>query len=231
MRLAVAVALLGAVAVASPARAQYVPPPPPGQAPAPPAAAPITDAAPAIPANGIDPAPRRGFYVEAGFGLFTTVGGSAGLSNAQPILSMLIGHHLGDSAAIFLDLGIGSSSSSCYDNVNLCTEGKSADSFEAAYLELGASYGWELVPRLRFNLKVMVGGSQFAPSPLATLNADGSTSVSDSMFGPHFGGGVALDYDTHLDHFGLGIDITGRYTIADAKVFSLAVMPRIRYVF
>jgi hypothetical protein len=51
--------------------------------------------------------------------------------------------------------------------------------------------------------------------------------------GFHAGGGFALDYDTHLDHFAVGLDALFRYTFArdSLTIPSLAVMPRIRYVF
>jgi len=58
-------------------------------------------------------------------------------------------------------------------------------------------------------------------------------SVPDHILGFHFGGGLSVDYDTHLDHFAVGIDALLRYTLAkySLNIPSLAVMPRIRYVF
>ncbi len=68
-----------------------------------------------------------------------------------------------------------------------------------------------------------------------------SAALADHLVGFHFGAGLALDYDTHLDHFAVGLDALIRYTLArytpasgerqTLGIPSLAVMPRIRYVF
>jgi len=233
MRLAGVLVAAVAVLVASPAFAD----PSGGSAGAPVAPPPPQVAqAPAIPANGVDAEPRRGFFAEAAFGIFTTIGGAAGLSNGQPYLSMAFGRTLGDNAAIFLSLGIGSSSSSCYEAQALCDQGHAADSFAATYVELGGSLGFEPVSRLHFSGKLLVGGTQLAPSPVSDKTTTPAT-VPGSLFGPHAGIGASLDYDTHLDHFGIGIDLTGRYTFASRPdtgsfgLLSIAFMPRIRYVF
>ena len=57
--------------------------------------------------------------------------------------------------------------------------------------------------------------------------------VPDHVPGLHAGGGLALDYDTRLDHFAVGIDAVFRETFArySLRLPSLAVMPRVRYVF
>ncbi|SRR5258708_2070734 len=82
----------------------------------------------------------------------------------------------------------------------------------------------------------MPGFTDLSPGPV--LN--GST-VPDHLPGFHFGAGAALDYDTHLEHFAVGFDALFRYTLArytaaggnsqTLRLPSLAVMPRIRYVF
>jgi hypothetical protein len=84
--------------------------------------------------------------------------------------------------------------------------------------------------------KVVAGVTDLSPGPV--LN--GST-VPDHLPGFHFGAGAALDYDTHLEHFAVGFDALFRYTLArytaaggnsqTLRLPSLAVMPRIRYVF
>jgi hypothetical protein len=224
-----AAALLASPAFADPSGGSAGAPmaPPAAQAPA---------QAQAIPANGVDAAPRRGFFAEAAFGIFTTVGGAAGLSNGQPYLSMAFGKNIGDNAAIFASLGIGSSASNCFETQTLCDQGHAADSFAATYFELGGSYGGELVSRLHLSGKLVVGGTQMAPSPVSDKSTTPAT-VPGSLFGPHAGLGVSLDYDTHLDHFGVGLELTGRYTFASRPdtgsfgLLSIAFMPRIRYVF
>ena len=160
------VVLAAAALLASPAFAD----PSGGSAGAPMAPPPAQAQAQAIPANGVDAAPRRGFFAEAAFGIFTTVGGAAGLSNGQPYLSMAFGKNIGDNAAIFLSLGIGSSASNCFEEQTLCDQGHAADSFAATYFELGGSYGGELVSRLHLSGKLVVGGTQMAPSPVSDIS-------------------------------------------------------------
>jgi hypothetical protein len=180
------------------------------------------------PANGVDEHPRRGTYVETSLGFFTAMGGSAGVSNAQAYLGVTLGHEIGDQAAIFASLGIGATSASCYllgSNGNCMA----ADSFAATFVEGGASYGVPLGLRALLSLKVVAGFTDLSPGPVQTTSGN----VPDHVPGFHFGGGLSLDYDTHLDHFAVGIDTLLRYTMARYQMTmpSLAVMPRIRYVF
>ncbi len=188
-------------------------------------------AAPSEPANGVDERPRRGTFVETSLGVFTSMGGSAAFSNGQAYLGMTVGREVGEQAAVFASLGIGAISASCYqhnprgDNLPCLA----ADSFGATFLEGGASYGFQVGRRMLLSLKVVAGFTDLSPGPVT--NSSGN--VPDRVPGFHFGGGGSFDYDTHLDHFGVGIDTILRYTIAryGLTLPSLAVMPRIRYVF
>ena len=99
---------------------------------------------------------------------------------------------------------------------------------------MGASAGTQVGPRTLVSAKVLGGVGIFSPGPFARL--DGA--VPDRVVAPHLGMGVGIDYDTHLDHFSVGIDALGRYSVANkpdgqgrAAIASVAVMPRIRYVF
>ena len=185
------------------------------------------------PQTGVDPRPKRGVFAETTLGLFTSLGGSQPLSNGQPYLGMMVGRDIGDLASVFVSLGIGASSASCFDLTSAGTC-QAADSFGATYLELGASYGVELNNRLRLSGRVVVGVTQLAPGPVKDLVAK---VVPDALYGPHGGVGLGLDYDTRLDHFAVGIDVIGRFTVASRpdsgsfNLFTLAFLPRIRYVF
>ena len=68
---------------------------------------------------------------------------------------------------------------------------------------------------------------------ILTNNSTESVGTPQSTSCPHAGAGFSLDYDTQLDHFAVGLDALVRETFAGSslKVPSLAVMPRIRYVF
>ena len=187
---------------------------------------------PAVPSNGVDQAPRRGTFAEASVGIFTTVGGSRRFSNAQPWLGLTVGRDLGAAASIFASLGVGASSNSCFQSAQgACL---AADSFGATFLEAGGSYGVWVAPRLLLSGKVMGGMTVFSPGPF-TRN-DGTT-VPDRVIAPHAGAGVALEYQTRLDHFAVGLDTAVRYSLpkrvdgGQGGIASLAVVPRIRYVF
>ena len=187
-----------------------------------------------VPATGIDEKPRRGTYAEATLGAFTTLGGSRTFSTGQPYLGLTLGREIGEAAALFASLGIGAVSNSCYQ-AGPAASCAAADSFGATFLEAGASYGVHLVPRVLLSAKVLGGLTFFSPGPFT--QKDGTT-VPDSLTAPHVGGGLGLDYETHLDHFGLGLDAVLRYSMVarpdgsgTARIPSFALMPRVRYVF
>lgn len=181
-----------------------------------------------VPATGVEEPPRRGTFVEASLGVFTALGGSAVFSRAEPYLGLTLGRELGDRAAVFASLGIGAASASCYQ-LNPSGGGcLGADSFGATFLEAGASFGAQIASRTLLSVKALGGVTDLSPGPAQTNGA-----VPDHTFGYHVGGGFAVDYDTRLDHFALGIDALFRYTFAKEglTIPSVAVMPRIRYVF
>jgi hypothetical protein len=197
----------------------------------------VAASASALPANGIDEPPRRGTYVETSLGIFTAMSGSVPFSNAQPYLGMTLGREIGDQAAVFASLAIAGVSASCYDSSAgkpLCPP--APDSFGTIFAEAGASYGFPVALRTLLSLKVVGGFTDLSPGPVWS-----SGSVPNHLPGFHFGAGFALDYDTHLEHFAVGIDGIVRYTLArytpasgnsqTLGIPSLAVMPRIRYVF
>jgi len=191
----------------------------------------------AVPANGVDEPPRRGTYTEVSLGVFTAMGGSQALSNGQPYIGMTLGREIGQQTAVFASLGIGAASASCYQ-VDSRPPGDclAADSFGATFVEGGLSYGFPVGLRSLLSLKLVGGFTDLSPGPVRN-----GTSVPDHLPGFHLGAGAAFDYDTHLDHFAVGIDALLRYTLArytpaggssqTLGLPSLAVMPRIRYVF
>ena len=185
-------------------------------------------------ATGVDEPPRRGTFAEATLGVFATLGGSRGISNGQAYLGIIVGRELGEAASIFASVGVGASSASCFD-VDSRGNCRAADSFGMTFLELGASYGVSLAPRWLLSGKLVAGLTNLSPAPVLDT---GTRVVPDNLFGFHGGLGAAIDYDTHLDHFAIGVDALARYTIASKPggggslgIVSLAVMPRLRYVF
>ena len=178
--------------------------------------------------SGVDEAPRRGTYVEASLGVFTAMGGTRPFSSGQPYLGLTIGRDLGARASVFASLGLGAASASCYQVSAGGDSCLGADSFGATFLEVGLSYGVPVAARTLVGLKLLGGFTDLSPGPVQR-----NGTVPDHMLGPHAGAGLSLDYDTQLDHFAVGLDALVRETFAGSslKVPSLAVMPRIRYVF
>jgi hypothetical protein len=141
---------------------------------------------------------------------------------------------LGSSGSIYASVAAGAAGASCFQGAanGGCA---AADSFSVAFLEVGGSYGAPIGPRLLLSGKVAAGVTLFSPGPFT--RRDGVT-VPDALLAPHAGAGLALDYDTRLDHFGVGVDALVRYSVVTrpdgsgrSGVASLALMPRIRYLF
>lgn len=190
----------------------------------------------AVPANGIDEEPRRGTYVETSLGVFSAMGGSEPFSKLQPSLGLTLGRQVGARAALFASLGIGAASASCYQIAPDTGACAAADSFGATFLEGGAAYGMALGRRSSLSFKALAGFTDLSPGPVRN-----GASVPAHLAGFHLGGGAALDYDTRLDHFAVGVDALLRYTLARYTLAgggtrtlglpSLALLPRVRYVF
>jgi hypothetical protein len=178
--------------------------------------------------SGVDEAPRRGTYVEAALGVFTAMGGTRPFSSGQPYLGLTIGRDLGSRASVFASLGLSAASASCYQVSAGGGSCLGADSFSAIFLELGLSYGFPVAARTLVGLKLLGGLTDLSPGPVLR-----NGTVPNHVLGPHAGAGLSLDYDTQLDHFAVGLDALVRETFASSslKIPSLAVMPRIRYVF
>jgi hypothetical protein len=187
----------------------------------------------AVPSNGVEEGPRRGTFAEASLGMLTAMGGNHTFSNAQPYLGLTFGRDLGDAASLFASVGSGASSNSCFQTTPT-GECQGTDSFSATFIELGGSYGIAIAPRLRVVAKAALGVTLFSPGPFT----DGAGAVPDHLAGPHAGGGIGLDYATHLEHFAVGLDTMLRYSLVSraasggkAGIASLAILPHVRYVF
>ena len=185
----------------------------------------------AFPSNGVDEAPSRGTIVEASAGAFATLGGTRSVSGAQPYLGLTVGRDIGRAASLFASVGTGSSSGSCFQTAAAgCA---ATDSFSATFVELGASYGTWMSRRLLLSGKAAFGVTLFSPGPFTR-----GAAVPDRSTAPHAGAGVGLEYDTRLSHFAIGLDAMLRYSLAARPdtggrqgIASLALMPRVRYVF
>src|SRR5205085_1496795 len=85
-----------------------------------------------------------------------------------------------------------------------------ADSFGATFIELGFAYRFGIAPRTTLSAKLLGGFTDLSPGPVQSHGV-----VPDHVPGVHAGGGLALDYDTRLDHFAVGIDAVFRAASAE----------------
>ena len=91
-----------------------------------------------------------------------------------------------------------------------------------------------VAPRLLLSGKALLGVTVFSPGPFT----NDSGSVPDQLVAPHGGAGLSLEYQTHLNHFAVGLDTILRYSLVSRSggagksgIASLAILPRVRYVF
>lgn len=180
-----------------------------------------------VPVAGVEDAPRRGTWVEASLGVFTARGANKSFTSGQPYLGMSLGRDLGNRASIFASLGLGAASASCYQRSDQ-GDCLGADSFGFTFLELGLAWAFPVAERFSVSLKALGGFTDLSPGPVRSSN----NVILDHLAGFHAGAGVSFDYDTRLDHFGVGLEALVRETLArTVNITSLSVMPRIRYVF
>lgn len=183
--------------------------------------------------GGINPlgseySPRRGFFAESQVGMFTAFGGSRTASNAQLYTALSLGLELESVPGLtaFFSVAHGFNAASCRtpstDVRGPCYEqsGGQLENFSVVPLELGARYGYEFLPRLSVLGTVVGGYTLFTPS-ITDAGSPGS---------PHVGAGVGLEYGTRLHGLTVGAEALFR-TAFTPMLPSLAVYPRVRYVF
>jgi hypothetical protein len=188
---------------------------------------PAPDSSPAdsTPAEGVPLEVRRGFFTETDLGLFSTVGGADGYSNAESYLQLGVGYDFRSGLELGAAFGLGSSGANCLsarDALGVCD---TPDSFTASFLDLSVGYLHRLQGRLFLVPRLAAGYTRIDPSP--RVNASGEPTRASGL---NLGAGVGVEYATAMDHFSIGADLMFRYVLG-VRVATLALYPRVKYTF
>lgn len=184
----------------------------------------------ATPLSGVPTQIRRGFFTETDLGAFFTLGGSAGVSNAQVYLSLGVGYDVYATNDHFLAVALGfsqgASAGNCFGEVagSGCvvpgTNEALSDNWTAQTIEGSVLYGYQIVPRLMLTGRVLGGVAMIEPMAF--------TDTSNPV--PLMGGGIGVEYATQFDHFSVGIDAAAKYFIGP-NIMGMAIVPRVKYTF
>ena len=184
----------------------------------------------AVPAEGVPFVPRTGAYAEVLPGGFFTLGGSNPnhVSNLQPYFGFAVGYDVLKELSVYGTFAAGWSASNCFAEVNALGNCTASDNFAFGFFEAGARYRYELIPRFSVSGLAQLGYAIMAPGPL--VDPANPTQAASLNSGFSVGVGVGIDYATRLDHFWVGVDVI-LHDVLSVPVFSVAIAPRMRYVF
>ena len=181
------------------------------------------------PPQGVALKVRRGFFTETNIGVFFTLGGNNGYSNAQTYLQLGLGLDVSENVEVGAHFGIGSNAQNCFvssvPSGGLCQQGIQdfPDNFTVTFFDATAAYLFRLAERFYIAPKLAGGYTVLDPPPVP----DEGGLVSG---GPNVGGGVGLEYATNMDHFSIGADGLGRF-IVGPNMTTVAAYFRVKYTF
>ena len=190
-------------------------------------------AAAATPSEGVALEVRRGFFTETDVGVFFSLGGQNQYSNAQTYLQLGVGYDVTENIALGAHFGIGANAQNCFANLeggnplprcevrNAVTNEMDPypDSFTVTFFNLTAAYLFEVTDRFYIAPKLTGGYTLMGPAPMPDVTS-----------GVNFGGGVGVEYATHMDHFTIGADVLFRM-IAGPNIPTMSIFPRVKYTF
>jgi hypothetical protein len=184
-----------------------------------------TAALSATPPEGVPLEVRRGFFTEADFGTFFTLGGENTYSNAQTYLQLGVGYDVTESLSLGVHFGLGASAANCFAGYlpgsNVCSM---SDNFTVTFGDVTAAYLVPLAERFYVAPKVAAGLTWLDPAPV------GEGDPSRPMTALNAGVGIGLEYATPMDHFTVGADLLARY-IVGPNIPTFAFFPRVKYTF
>jgi hypothetical protein len=186
-------------------------------------------AAAATPPEGVALTVRRGFFTETDVGVFFTLGGKNQYSNGQTYLQLGIGYDLTEHIEIGGHFGIGANAQNCFVNpqergvpCEIREGGQRVDfpdNFTVTFFDLTAAYLFRLADRFYLAPKLAAGYTLLNPAPLPGVTS-----------GVNLGGGIGVEYATHMDHFSIGADALVRF-ITGPNITTIAIFPRVKYTF
>lgn len=179
----------------------------------------------ATPPEGVPLEVRRGFFTETNLGVFGTVGGADGYSNAETYVQLGVGYDLSSRLELGASFGLGASAANCLTTRDALGRCASPDSFTMMFFDLSAAYLHPLKGRLYLVPRVAAGYTRLDPAPRDTSSGDARTAS-----GLNLGAGMGVEYATAMDHFSIGADLMFRYVLG-VRVATFALYPRIKYTF
>lgn len=173
----------------------------------------------ATPSEGVALEVRRGFFTETDIGVFFTLGGDNQYSNAQTYLQLGLGYDLTENIALGFHFGIGANAQNCWSGPGKGTDCASGSNFTMAFLDVTAAYLFTPLDRFYIGPKIAAGYTLLDPEPVPGFSG-----------GANVGGGLSIEYATHMDHFTIGADALVRYVIGP-NIPSVSIFPRVKYTF
>jgi hypothetical protein len=179
----------------------------------------------ATPSEGVPLKVRRGFFTETDVGGFLTLGGIDGYSNFQVYLQLGVGYDITENIEIGLHVGIGANAANCYSSRDAKGTCATTDNFTVLFTDVSFAYLFRIAERLYIAPKVLLGWTLLDPAP--AVRGDGSQITN----APNLGLAVGIEYATNMDHFTIGLDwVIGRFIIGP-NIFSMQIIPRVKYTF
>ncbi len=186
----------------------------------------------ATPSEGVPLKVRRGFFTDIGVGIFHTVGGDNGYSNAQSFLQLGAGYQFGFgegekyAVPVAINVGIGANAANCWAGLSAANDCSQSDNFTVTFIGGSAGFMRSIAERLYVGGKVLFGYTLLDPAP--EVDAAGNAFTK----GVHLGVGLGLEYATNMDHFTIGVDVGYRMILGGATIIhSLHYLVRVKYTF
>jgi hypothetical protein len=179
------------------------------------------------PPQGVPLQVRRGFFTETNIGVFFTLGGKNGYSNAQTYLQLGLGYDVSENVEIAANFGLGSNAQNCFfepeEPAAPC--GAFPENFTVTFIDANVAYLFKLAERFYLAPKLAAGYTFLDPPPVP---ADGGL-VSGGF---NVGVGLGVEYATNMDHFSIGADVVlPRLIIGPNIVTITSQIIRIKYTF
>lgn len=180
------------------------------------------------PPEGVMPVVRRGVFVETDVGVFFTLGGAGGYSNAQTYLQLGLGYDLADRISLGAHFGLGSNAANCFGGMTSAGACLGSDNFTLSFVNLSAAYLLPIGERLYVTPKLLAGWTVLDPAPV--VEGSEAASQHQAIGAPNAGVGVGVEYATFMDHFSVGADLAMRYVVGP-NIPTFAIFPRVKYTF
>jgi hypothetical protein len=172
---------------------------------------------------------ERGVFVSSDLGVFLSLGGVNGVSNAQPYMALHLGYDFTDIISVQLSASAGYvSNNPISDNddpfVNPAGQGVASYDLLSGGLEVVVA-----VPvSRRFYIEPKIGGGMTRINPAPTDPNDPLIAVKN--MNPHVAFGADFKYLTLLTDFSAGLSLTGYYVLGP-NVLALGLGGAVRYTF